>query len=64
MKYDAIPPTINIENPDPRCDLNYVKSNWLKKEVQTALINAHGFGGRLTALILKKRLSVKDKGSR
>ena len=64
MKYDAIPPTINIENPDPRCDLNYVKSDWLKKEVQTVLINAHGFGGRLTALILKKLLSVKGKGNR
>lgn len=54
IKYKIIPPTINIQNPHPRCDLNYVSDGFLKKEVQTVLINVHGFGGRLTSLIVKK----------
>jgi 3-oxoacyl-[acyl-carrier-protein] synthase II len=52
-----IPPTINILNPAPECDLNYVPNYFIKKEIQTVLINAHGFGGRLTALVIKKFLT-------
>ncbi len=48
MKHSIIPPTINVEDPAPGCDLNYVPNHFLRKEVQTALINAHGFGGRVT----------------
>ena len=59
IKYGTIPPTINIETPDPRCDLNYVPNYALRKEIQTVLINAHGFGGRLTALIVGKYLPDK-----
>jgi 3-oxoacyl-[acyl-carrier-protein] synthase II len=54
MKHSIIPPTINLRDPAPECDLNYVANGFIKKEVQTALINAHGFGGRLTALIVRK----------
>jgi 3-oxoacyl-[acyl-carrier-protein] synthase II len=54
MEKGIIPPTMNIRNPAPECDLNYVSNSFLKWEVQTALINTHGFGGRLTALILRK----------
>lgn len=54
IKHSIIPPTINLENPDPQCDLNYVPHYPLKKEIQTVLVNAHGFGGRLTALIVTK----------
>jgi len=54
IKNDTIPPTINIENPDPRCDLDYVRKGFIKKEVKTVLINTHGFGGRLTSLIVTK----------
>jgi 3-oxoacyl-[acyl-carrier-protein] synthase II len=57
MKHGIIPPTINIENPDPRCDLNYVPGSLIRKEILTALINAHGFGGRLTSLIVRKYLT-------
>jgi 3-oxoacyl-[acyl-carrier-protein] synthase II len=60
LKYSIIPPTINIENPSPECDLNYVPNNFLEKEAQTAVINAHGFGGRLTALIISKFLPDKS----
>jgi 3-oxoacyl-[acyl-carrier-protein] synthase II len=54
MKYGIVPPTINLNNPAPECDLNYVPNHYILKEIQTALINTHGFGGRLTALIVRK----------
>ena len=57
IKHGIIPPTMNLENPDPRCDLNYVPNHFLQKEVKTSLINGHGFGGRLTALIVRKCLT-------
>jgi 3-oxoacyl-[acyl-carrier-protein] synthase II len=60
IEHAMIPPTINIENPDPKCDLNYVRNYFLKKEVQTSLINAHGFGGRLTALLVRKFLNNRS----
>lgn len=56
IKYGIIPPTLNIENPDPKCDLNYVRKYFLRKDVKTSLINVHGFGGRLTAMIVQKFL--------
>lgn len=60
IKNNIIPPTINIENPDPKCDLDYVSKGFRKKEVRTALINTHGFGGRLTSLIVTKFLRDKS----
>jgi 3-oxoacyl-[acyl-carrier-protein] synthase II len=54
IKHGTIPPTMNLENPDPRCDLNYVPNHLLQREVRTSLINGHGFGGRLTTLIVRK----------
>ncbi len=54
MKESVIPPTINLNDPAPECDLNYVPNFSIKRVVETALINAHGFGGRLTALILAR----------
>jgi 3-oxoacyl-[acyl-carrier-protein] synthase II len=59
IKCGIIPPTINLQNPDPRCDLNYVINGFIRKEVETILINTHGFGGRLTVLIIKKFFSDK-----
>lgn len=59
MKYGIIPPTININNPAPGCDLNYVPNHYMNKEVQISLINTHGFGGRLTALMVRKFLFDK-----
>jgi 3-oxoacyl-[acyl-carrier-protein] synthase II len=57
MRDGVIPPTINLEHPAPECDLDYVTGGPIKKDVNTVLINAHGFGGRLTALIVRKLLS-------
>jgi 3-oxoacyl-[acyl-carrier-protein] synthase II len=49
-----IPPTINHENPAPGCDLNYVPHRYLEKDVNVAVMNAHGFGGRHTILVIGK----------
>ena len=54
MRNDIIPPTINLLNPHPQCDLNYVPNRFIKHEVSIAAMNAHGFGGRHTVLIVGK----------
>jgi 3-oxoacyl-[acyl-carrier-protein] synthase II len=54
IRHGIIPPTINLKNPAPECDLNYVNNHFLRKDIQTALINAHGFGGRITTLLVRK----------
>jgi len=52
----VIPPTINLENPDPECDLDYVPNKARKQEIRVALSNSFGFGGLNASLVLKKRL--------
>jgi 3-oxoacyl-[acyl-carrier-protein] synthase II len=54
IKHGIIPPTINYENPDPECDLDYVPNKALKTDVKMAMINSFGFGGTNASLILKK----------
>jgi 3-oxoacyl-[acyl-carrier-protein] synthase II len=49
-----IPPTINLENPDPECDLNYVPNQAIKADIKYALNNSFGFGGTNSSLVLKK----------
>lgn len=49
-----IPPTINYEERDPECDLNYVVNTAMKKDVKTVLSENSGFGGHNTALVFKK----------
>ncbi|HVO65570.1 MAG TPA: beta-ketoacyl-ACP synthase II [Syntrophales bacterium] len=49
-----IPPTINLDNPDPECDLNYIPHAAQKKDIQTAMSNTFGFGGVNAVLIFKK----------
>ncbi|MGJ3243972.1 MAG: beta-ketoacyl-ACP synthase II [Opitutales bacterium] len=48
-----LPPTINQENPDPECDLNYVPNQAQERPVRVALSNNLGFGGHNAVLILK-----------
>ncbi len=49
-----IPPTINYENPDPECDLDYVPNQARRANVNCALSNSFGFGGTNAALVLKR----------
>ena len=49
-----IPPTMNLDNPDPECDLDYVPHTARKKAIETAMSNTFGFGGVNAVLILKK----------
>ena len=50
----VIPPTINLDNPDPACDLDYVPNVNRKVNVRTAMTNSFGFGGTNATLILKE----------
>jgi 3-oxoacyl-[acyl-carrier-protein] synthase II len=49
-----IPPTINLETPDPECDLDYVPNSARKAKVKIALSNSFGFGSTNATLILGK----------
>ncbi len=53
IKEGVIPPTINIDDPDPDCDLNYVPNKALKQEVNVAMSNSLGFGGHNASLVFK-----------
>jgi len=48
-----IPPTINLDTPDPECDLDYVPNVARQQPVHAAMINGFGFGGQNVALIIK-----------
>ena len=54
LRDQVLPPTINLENPDPECDLDYVPNHARKAEVQYALSNSFGFGGTNACLLFKK----------
>ena len=54
MNNGMIPPTINLDNADPECDLNYVPNKALNAEVSYCLNNSFGFGGQNVALIVGK----------
>ncbi len=51
---DQIPPTINLENPDPECDLDYVPNYSRAQKVEVAISNSFGFGGHNVTLAFKK----------
>ncbi len=53
VKY-CVPPTINFENPDPDCDLNYTFNKPQQRRVNVALSNAFGFGGHNTCVVFRK----------
>ncbi|MBW4581561.1 MAG: beta-ketoacyl-ACP synthase II [Tildeniella nuda ZEHNDER 1965/U140] len=51
---DRVPPTINLDNPDPDCDLDYVPHHSREQIVDVALSNSFGFGGHNVTLAFKK----------
>jgi 3-oxoacyl-[acyl-carrier-protein] synthase II len=50
----TIPPTINLENPDPECDLDYVPNKPIQYDIRNVLSNSFGFGGTNACIILSK----------
>ncbi len=54
MLEGCMPPTINLEHPDPECDLDYVPNQARAKRVDAAMSNSLGFGGHNTALIVRR----------
>lgn len=54
IRHGVVPPTINLENPDPECDLDYVPQEARRQSVRAAMVNAFGFGGQDAVLIVKK----------
>jgi 3-oxoacyl-[acyl-carrier-protein] synthase II len=54
MEHGQIPPTINLDIPDPECDLDYVPDVGRKASVEHAVCNCVGFGSKNSALVLRK----------
>ncbi len=53
MRDGIVPPTINLDNPDPECDLDYVPHKAREKKVKIALSNSFGFGGHNSSVLIK-----------
>jgi len=54
MRDGVAPPTINLEDPDPECDLDYIPNTARALECEYALANCIAFGSKNSALILRK----------
>ena len=50
----TVPPTINLDNPDPDCDLDYTPNTPKQRDINYAMSNSFGFGGHNASIIVKK----------
>lgn len=54
MQNNFVPPTINLDDPDPECDLNYTPHKGIHHNIDVAMSNSFGFGGHNAVLIFGK----------
>ena len=54
MNHNFLPPTINCDEPDPECDLNYTANAAVRRDVEVALSNSFGFGGHNVTLAVRR----------
>jgi 3-oxoacyl-[acyl-carrier-protein] synthase II len=54
MRHDFLPPTINYDEPDPECDLNYIPNEGVVRSVEVVLCNCIGFGSKNSALVIRR----------
>jgi 3-oxoacyl-[acyl-carrier-protein] synthase II len=54
IQHNTIPPTINLTNPDPECDLDYVPNRCREQAVNVAMSNSFGFGGHNACLLVRR----------
>ena len=52
--HSVVPPTINLENPDPECDLDYTPNEPKEKPIKAAMSNSFGFGGHNASVVIGK----------
>lgn len=64
MQNELLHPTINLENPDPECDLDYVPNRARPFKTKVAMSNSFGFGGQNACLILKEYKAVSPEQMR
>lgn len=54
LKEGVIPPTINLDNPDPECDLDYTPNKAVHSEITLSLSDSFGFGGHNACVAFRK----------
>src|SRR6185369_8476314 len=54
LRDSVVPPTINLENPDPACDLDYTPNQPRERKLEAAMSNSFGFGGHNASVIVGK----------
>jgi 3-oxoacyl-[acyl-carrier-protein] synthase II len=54
IEENVVPPTINLDNPAPDCDLDYTPNRAVKREINVAMSNSFGFGGHNAVLVVRR----------
>jgi 3-oxoacyl-[acyl-carrier-protein] synthase II len=54
MQHNFVPPTVNLDSPDPDCDLNYTPKTGISHQINTVMSNAFGFGGHNAVIIMSR----------